>query len=89
MSNAIERTMTSVDVKAGRRFYHKDDYRSQEYAFRKQFGRHLTLMRGSNRNVGQITGIFEDAFQLTIWLMNQEVSVLIPYTECLIIEPRN
>jgi len=89
MSNSIERTMTSEDVKAGRRFYHKDDYRSMEYAFRKQFGKHLSLLRGSHKNIGEITGIFEDAFQLTIWLMNQEVSVLIPYSECLIIEPRN
>jgi len=80
--------MTKDDVKAGRRFYHKDDHHSQEFAFRKNFGRTLYLKRNNFKAVGEITGVFDDGFEVSIWLFNQEAKVRIPYNECIIIEPK-
>lgn len=79
--------MTKDDVKSGRRFHHKEDHRSQEYAFRKKFGRHLFLKKGTLRDVGEVTSINEESFTLSTWVLGQEISVKIPYTECIIIEP--
>lgn len=82
------KSMTRDDVKAGRRFYHKDDHFSCEFAFRKQFGRQLVLKKFTGHSVGLITEITEVDFTISYWLFNQELSVKVPFTELIIIEPK-
>lgn len=87
-NESIPLVMTRDDVKAGRRFYHKDDHYSSEFSIRKQFGRQLILKRFSDP-IGLITSIDDDSFTISYWLFNQELSVKIPYSELLIIEPKS
>ena len=86
--NAIQ-FMNKGDVKAGRRFYHKDDHFSSEFAFRKQFGRQLVVKKYNGHTVGLITEVTEFDFTISYWLFNQELAVKIPFTELIIIEPKS
>ncbi len=83
------RTMLKEDVKAGRRFHIKDEHKSKSYSFNKLYGKRLAVRSGSHRHLGEVSDVLEDSFVLTTWFFNQEVSVLIPFSELLIIEPKN
>lgn len=80
--------MTKDDVKAGRRFYHKDDHRSQEFTFRKEFGWRISLKRDSYKSIGEVTSFDHTSFTISTWFFNQELSLKIPFSECIIIEPK-
>lgn len=81
--------MTKQDVIPGRRFHHKETFRSNECNFSKHMGKGIYMRQGSYKHVGEVTAVFEDAFQLSVWIFGQEATVLIPFSECIIIEPKN
>lgn len=84
-----ESYMTKNDVRAGRRFYYKEDFRTHCFSFSKLFGKRLIVKNAGQTKIGEVTGIFEDGFLLSVWFFNQEISIIIPYSELILIEPKN
>lgn len=81
------KTMTRSDVKAGIKFFHKEEHFTMEWSFRKQFGKDLVLYKRHSHQVALVTGVTDTGFDISVWLFNQEATVHIPFDQVYIIDP--
>lgn len=74
-------TMTCQHVCVGTRFLLSHRFGCIEYYFGFERGAALVLRRKGGHYIGEVTDVMENGFELTIHILNKNVTIHIDFTE--------
>ena len=76
-------------VKIRNRFYLEDRFGFTEFYFSYNKSNQLQIMRKGGHHIALVREVLEDGIYVSVWILQKEASVFIPYSKMNYLEPKN
>lgn len=82
-NNIEQRKMRKGDVKNGKKFFHKDTFKEEEFEVVKDHS-NIFLKTKNNVYAGRVREVTDEGFEVSIFLFAMEVKVNVFFKNCII-----